>query len=50
MKKISDKSRLLLIYIALVSITFIAFENVRNCGFVYDDMGYVSENYNINTG
>lgn len=50
MEELSGKHRIWLFYIAITLITFLAFENVRNCGFVYDDVGYVVENLNVNTG
>lgn len=51
MSKESNKLHLLLIYLLLGLITFIAFEQVRHNDFVdYDDGVYVTENPNILTG
>jgi hypothetical protein len=45
------KAKTLLIYILLAAATFIAFEQVRNNGFVsYDDSDYVTENEHVAKG
>ena len=50
LKKISANVQFLLVCAILAVITFIVFENIRLCGFVYDDTLYVVENQHVITG
>ncbi len=44
MDRVPNKVYVFLIYVVLVLATFIAFEQVRRSGFVYDDNQYVTQN------
>jgi len=46
----APRKQTILIYIALGLLGIIAFEEVRKCGFVYDDSAYVTENKNVLPG
>lgn len=46
----APRKQTILIYIALALLGIIAFEEVRKCGFVYDDRAYVQENEHVKAG
>ncbi len=50
MVQVSQKRHVLLIYVVLALATFIAFEQVRNNGFVYDDDQYIVNNPHVQMG
>jgi len=50
MNQTTSKYQTVLIYIGLLLVTVVAFANVRNCGFVYDDRAYVQENEYVKAG
>ena len=49
-KQILNKYRTILICLGLAVVTFIAFEQVRNNDFVYDDILHVTKNSDVNEG